>query len=82
MTIVEDNPNFIFFSPHSGAKSKSSNHRGYHYLQKTMPGGILLLEIGFKHVYFFVNVYAYECSRLPIGKTVSQHVSYILIFLP
>ena len=34
------------------------------YLQKTLPGGIMLIELGFREVYFCVNVYAFECSRL------------------
>ena len=46
----------------------------YTYLQKTLPGGIMLIELGFRDVYFCVNVYALECSRLPVGKTVNRQV--------
>lgn len=49
-------------------------------MQKTSPGGIILLELGFKDLYFCVNVYAFECSRLPVGKTVNPQV-YIKVTL-
>jgi hypothetical protein len=45
------------------------------YLQKTLPGGIMLIEVGFREVYFCVHVYAFECTRLGIGKTVNKPVS-------
>ena len=47
---------------------------GYTYLQKTLPGGIMLIELGFKEVFFRVQVHAFECSRLPVGKNVNPQV--------
>ena len=44
------------------------------YLQKTLPGGIMLIELGFREVYFCVNVYAFECSRLVLRETVNRQV--------
>ena len=46
----------------------------YTYLQKTLPGGIMLLEVGFKEVFFCIYVYAFECSRLPI-RSINPQVS-------
>ncbi|ELT88148.1 hypothetical protein CAPTEDRAFT_222074 [Capitella teleta] len=47
------------------------------YLQKTFPGGIMLIEIGFQEVYFSIHVYALECSRLPVGKNVNTSLAHI-----
>ena len=33
------------------------------YLQKTLPGGIMLVELRFREVFFCVSVYAYEWRR-------------------
>ena len=45
------------------------------YLQKTLPGGIMLIELGFKEVHFCVKVYVLECSCLPMGQNVNNFVS-------
>lgn len=50
----------------------------YSYLQRTMPGGIMIIEIGFTGVHFGVHVYALECSRIPVGRSVNRHVSTLL----
>jgi hypothetical protein len=39
----------------------------YHYLQKSLTGGIMMIELSFREVYFSVNVYAFECSRTPVS---------------
>ncbi len=66
----------------SGEKKPQEQHKpainpNYQYLQKTLPGGIMLIELGFKDFYFSINVYAFECSRLPVGKNVNPQVSHI-----
>ena len=47
-----------------------------HHLQKTMSGGITLMELSFREQYFCVKLYICEYSRL--GTPVNQHVSLIL----
>ena len=59
-----------------GDQSHSAINPNYTYLQKTLPGGIMLIELGFKDFYFAIYVYAFECSRLPVGKTVNAQVSH------
>lgn len=43
-----------------------------HHLQKTMSGGIMLMELSFREQYFCVKLYICEYSRL--GTPVNQHV--------
>ena len=52
----------------SGLKS------GHLYLQKSLPGGIMLVEIGFSEEYFSINLYAFEVSSLPVAKNVNPQV--------
>jgi len=43
-----------------------------HHLQKTMSGGIMLMELSFREQYFCAKLYICEYSRL--GTPVNQHV--------
>ena len=56
---------------------KKLTNIGHAYLQKTLPGGIMLIELGFREVYFCINVYALECSRIPFGKNVNPQVQNV-----
>jgi len=45
------------------------------YLQKTLPGGIMLIELKFKEVFFCVSVYAYEWRSMSSdGKKINSQV--------
>ncbi|XP_063962374.1 KICSTOR complex protein SZT2-like isoform X2 [Lytechinus pictus] len=45
------------------------------HLQITSPGGIILIELSFKHIYFCVKLYAFESSRIPSGKTINKELA-------
>eukprot|EP00057_Strongylocentrotus_purpuratus_P010158 XP_011664632.1 PREDICTED: protein SZT2 [Strongylocentrotus purpuratus] len=45
------------------------------HLQITSPGGVILIELSFKHIYFCVKLYAFESSRLPAGKTINKELA-------
>ena len=49
------------------------------YLQKTSSGGIMLLEVGFSHAYFFVQFYAFNSRQLPTGKAVNPQVKDVVL---
>jgi hypothetical protein len=49
-----------------------------HHLQKTMSGGIMLMELSFREQYFCVKLYVCEHSRL--GTPVNQHVCIFKTF--
>ena len=61
----------------SSSKPRQVIHPSYTYLQKTLPGGIMLIELGFKEVYFCIHVYTFDCSRLPVGKNVNPQLAVI-----
>jgi len=44
------------------------------YLQKTLPGGIMLVELRFRDVFFCVSVYAYEWRPVSDGRKVNSQV--------
>lgn len=48
------------------------------HLQKTMSGGIMLMELSFREQYFCVKLFVCESSRL--GTPVNQHVGLTLHF--
>ncbi|XP_038267923.1 KICSTOR complex protein SZT2 isoform X3 [Dermochelys coriacea] len=52
-------------------KSTSPPVTTYH-LQRALPGGIVLMELGFQGCYFCVKQYALECSRIPMGQSVNS----------
>ncbi|XP_049584680.1 KICSTOR complex protein SZT2 isoform X10 [Syngnathus scovelli] len=43
-----------------------------YYLQRALPGGIVLMELAFQGCYFCVKQYALECSRIPMGQSVNS----------
>ncbi|XP_071484492.1 KICSTOR complex protein SZT2-like [Diadema antillarum] len=45
------------------------------HLQITVPGGIILIELSFRHTYFCVKLYAFESSRVPAGKTINAQLA-------
>ncbi|XP_077980912.1 KICSTOR complex protein SZT2-like isoform X2 [Glandiceps talaboti] len=47
-----------------------------YFLQKAVPGGIMLMELSFQHCYFLVKLYALEASRLPAGRAVNPQASF------
>jgi len=46
------------------------------YLQKTLPGGIMLIELRFREVFFCVSVYAYEWRPMTDGKKINAQVTH------
>uniref|UniRef100_A0A8C3T1F6 SZT2 subunit of KICSTOR complex n=1 Tax=Chelydra serpentina TaxID=8475 RepID=A0A8C3T1F6_CHESE len=57
-------------------KSTSPPVTTYH-LQRALPGGIVLMELGFQGCYFCVKQYALECSRIPMGQSVNSQLSML-----
>ncbi|KAM9478046.1 KICSTOR complex protein SZT2-like isoform 5-T5 [Salvelinus alpinus] len=57
-------------------KSTGSDITVY-YLQRALPGGIVLMELAFQGCYFCVKQYALECSRIPMGQTVNSQLSML-----
>ncbi|XP_074859546.1 KICSTOR complex protein SZT2 isoform X5 [Carettochelys insculpta] len=55
----------------SPKQSTSPTVTTYH-LQRALPGGIVLMELGFQGCYFCVKQYALECSRIPMGQSVNS----------
>ncbi|XP_074640655.1 KICSTOR complex protein SZT2-like [Tubulanus polymorphus] len=53
---------------HSYEKKLQDTSNLYH-LQKAILGGIILVEIGFRDVYFCVKLYAFECTKIPVVKS-------------
>ena len=54
------------FTLTSSCESGSSDSElGPVYLQRTLTGGVLLLELSFKRPYFTVSVYALDCTKNP-----------------
>ena len=50
-------------------------------LQKTMPGGIFLIELSFQEVYFVVKIYVFSASQ--IGQSRQPHYkSNLKVHLP
>lgn len=58
----------------SNSKDGNKCHGNCTYLQKSLPGGVMLIELAFRDVYFCVTVYAFESSSVPVGKTVNPQV--------
>ncbi|XP_031552514.1 KICSTOR complex protein SZT2-like [Actinia tenebrosa] len=57
------------------SRTSSDNHRVFHqFLQKTSFGGIMLMELLFQGLYFYVRLYSIDCSRIPSGKNVGPHI--------
>jgi len=44
------------------------------YLQKTLPGGIMLIELRFRKVFFCVSIYAYEWRPMSDGRKINGQV--------
>ena len=44
------------------------------YLQKTLPGGIMLIELRFREVFFCVSTYAYEWRPMSDGRKINAQV--------
>ncbi|XP_032650188.1 KICSTOR complex protein SZT2 isoform X1 [Chelonoidis abingdonii] len=61
------------YKPKADGSPKSTSHpvTTYH-LQRALPGGIVLMELGFQGCYFCVKQYALECSRIPMGQSVNS----------
>ena len=43
-------------------------------LQKTLPGGIVLIELRFREVFFCVSIYAYEWRPMSDGRKINAQV--------
>ncbi|XP_020912267.1 KICSTOR complex protein SZT2 isoform X2 [Exaiptasia diaphana] len=61
------------------SRTNSDQTRFHQYLQKTTPGGIMLMELLFQGLYFYVRLYAIDCSRIPSGYDTSQHESRMFL---
>nr|XP_002731655.2 PREDICTED: protein SZT2-like [Saccoglossus kowalevskii] len=48
-----------------------------YYLQKAVPGGIMLMELTFQDCHFLVKLHALEASRLPAGRAVNPQLSVL-----
>ncbi|XP_013407252.1 KICSTOR complex protein SZT2 isoform X2 [Lingula anatina] len=46
-----------------------------HVVQKTLPGGIMLMELSFKDIFFCIKLFAFECSKLPLGQNVNSQLT-------
>ncbi|KAK3579120.1 hypothetical protein CHS0354_022140 [Potamilus streckersoni] len=55
----------------------ATHHRNIFNLQKTLSGGILLIELSFHAEYFCVKLYTYESSRL--SDTVNQQMKLMFV---
>uniref|UniRef100_A0A8C0J3F0 SZT2 subunit of KICSTOR complex n=1 Tax=Chelonoidis abingdonii TaxID=106734 RepID=A0A8C0J3F0_CHEAB len=66
------------YKPKADGSPKSTSHpvTTYH-LQRALPGGIVLMELGFQGCYFCVKQYALECSRIPMGQSVNSQLSML-----
>jgi len=65
-----------------GSSSSNSSPRANNthlYLQKTLPGGIILIELSFQEVFFCASVYAYEGKTMSDGKKINAHVCIIVL---
>jgi len=60
------------FHVYSGSVDKAVSS-GW-YLQKTLPGGIMLMELQFREVFFCVSVYAYEWRPMSDGRKINAQV--------
>ena len=50
------------------------------YVQKTLEGGVLLMELLFKQPYFCVNVFALDCSNIPqLSKVIRPNVRKLAV---
>ena len=52
----------------------------YYYMQKTLPAGILLIELSFRDIFFSVSVYSFESARLSNGKRINQQVRLLSVY--
>ncbi|XP_071800440.1 KICSTOR complex protein SZT2-like isoform X4 [Asterias amurensis] len=65
-----------------GARSHSPVHRkslgisASQYLQISVAGGIILIELSYQHAYFCVRIYAFESSRVP-GVDINQQLAML-----
>ncbi|XP_077463799.1 SZT2 subunit of KICSTOR complex isoform X2 [Stigmatopora argus] len=60
-------------SPKTAVSAAASTY----YLQRALPGGIVLMELAFQGCYFCVKQYALECSRIPMGQSVNSQLSML-----
>ncbi|XP_032809002.2 KICSTOR complex protein SZT2 isoform X1 [Petromyzon marinus] len=42
-----------------------------YHLQRALPGGLVLMELGFQRHFFTVKQFALECSRFPVGQSLN-----------
>ncbi|KAJ7386497.1 KICSTOR complex protein szt2 [Desmophyllum pertusum] len=49
------------------------------YLQRSSPGGIMLMELVFQGCFFIVRLYALGCSQIPSGKTVGMQMCRVFV---
>jgi len=61
------------FVAYSGGSAEKAGSSGW-YLQKTLPGGIMLIELCFREVFFCVSVYAYEWRPMSDGRKINAQV--------
>ncbi|XP_051562300.1 KICSTOR complex protein SZT2-like isoform X5 [Myxocyprinus asiaticus] len=67
-------------SEDSPKQSSSGSNSTSYYLQRALPGGIVLMELAFQGCYFCVKQFALECSRIPMGQTVNSQSHLTLSF--
>ncbi|XP_027693985.1 KICSTOR complex protein SZT2 isoform X1 [Vombatus ursinus] len=60
-----------------GSPKSASSPITTYYLQRALPGGIVLMELAFQGCYFCVKQYALECSRIPMGQAVNSQLSML-----
>ncbi|CAG7825302.1 unnamed protein product [Allacma fusca] len=60
---------FASFGNYVRRTREESGDKVLHYLQKSLPGGILLFEIGLADPFFYAKLYALEATRIQRKKT-------------
>jgi len=68
------------FAVCSGSAADKAYSSGW-YLQKTLPGGIMLIELRFREVFFCVSVYAYEWRPMSDGRKINAQVCLLIPFI-
>ena len=72
------NYKFCFYACTAGmlflSVGSTEKHSSGWYLQKTLPGGIVLIELRFREVFFCVSVYAYEWRPMSDGRKINAQV--------
>ncbi len=61
---------------HSPVHRKSLGMSASQYLQVSVAGGIILIELSYQHAYFCVRIYAFESSRVP-GVDINQQLAML-----